>query len=53
MTAGVISQPATRQKGEIRLINAVPSTFLVPSAFGFGTGLVFADASPNYQPPVK
>ena len=22
-------------------------------ALGFGTGLVFADASPNYQPPVK
>ena len=30
MTVGVISLPATRQKGEIRLINAVPSTVLVP-----------------------
>ncbi len=30
MTAGVISQPATRQKGEIRLINAVPCAVLVP-----------------------
>jgi hypothetical protein len=31
MTAGVISQPAERQKGEIRLINAVPCAALVPS----------------------
>ena len=30
MSAGVISQPATRQKGEIRLINAVPYAVLVP-----------------------
>ena len=30
MTAGVISQPAERQKGEIRLINAVPCEVLVP-----------------------
>jgi len=30
MTAGVISQPAERQKGEIRLINAVPCAVLVP-----------------------
>ena len=30
MTAGVISQPATRQKGEIRLLNAVPCAVLVP-----------------------
>jgi len=30
MTAGVISLPATRQKGEIRLINAVPDAVLVP-----------------------
>jgi len=30
MSAGVISQPATRQKGEIRLINAVPGAVLVP-----------------------
>jgi len=30
MTAGVISQPAERQKGEIRLINAVPSAAFVP-----------------------
>lgn len=29
MTAGVISLPAPRQKGEIRLINAVPSAFFV------------------------
>jgi hypothetical protein len=30
MSAGVISHPATRQKGEIRLINAVPCAVLVP-----------------------
>jgi hypothetical protein len=30
MTAGVISQPATRQKGEIRLINEPPCAVLVP-----------------------
>jgi hypothetical protein len=30
MTAGVISLPATRQKGEIRLLNAVPCAVLVP-----------------------
>ena len=30
MTTGVISQPATRQKGEIRLINEVPSAVIVP-----------------------
>ena len=30
MSAGVISQPATRQKGEIRLINEVPCAVLVP-----------------------
>jgi len=30
MTAGVISQPATRQKGEIRLINKPPCAVLVP-----------------------
>jgi hypothetical protein len=30
MTAGFISLPATRQKGEIRLLNEVPSAFLVP-----------------------
>ncbi|MFZ4778127.1 MAG: hypothetical protein ACOYM3_22370 [Terrimicrobiaceae bacterium] len=30
MSAGVISQPAERQKGEIRLINAVPCAVLVP-----------------------
>jgi len=31
MSAGVISQPAERQKGEIRLINAVPCAVHVPS----------------------
>jgi len=30
MSAGVISLPATRQKGEIRLINTVPCAVLVP-----------------------
>jgi hypothetical protein len=30
MSTGVISLPATRQKGEIRLINAVPCAVLVP-----------------------
>lgn len=30
MSAGVTSLPATRQKGEIRLINEVPSGVLVP-----------------------
>jgi hypothetical protein len=53
MISGVISLPAERQKGEIRPINEPPNAVLVPSTFGFGTGLVFADASSTHQPPAK